>query len=463
MSNKRKEQLKLGALVSSTPGGATHGAWRYPLAEHQRFLEIPYYVEIAQSLERGKIDFVFFADALAIRGESPATLEASLRTGILSAMPDSLLLAAAIAGATKHLGLAMTLSTSYQHPFIVARSLATLDHLSNGRAAWNVVASHEDVEARNFGLPQQRDHAARYGRADEFIETAFGLWDTWEDGAMIFDHQSNTVIDPEKVHPLHHHGKHFDVEGPLNIPRPPQGRPVIMQAGSSEEGREFAARWAEVIFTPQPNLEVAKAFYADMKSRLAKFGREESELKVLPGVMIITGETETIAREKEACLLECVDLKLAMIILLSAAVGKDLSGYSPDELAEPILSKLTVRGSQGQVDAIVALARKDSLTLGQLARRVAAGRNSAKLVGTGSQVADQLEEWFEAYACDGFILRSAYNVAGIEDITRLVIPELRKRGLVRTEYTGKTLRENLGLKRPERATWRRRLVTPKPG
>lgn len=413
-------------------------------------------------MERGGFDFIFFADKLAIPGRNAESREISLKTGGWGAAhPDPLLIVAALAGATKHLGLAVTLSTSYQHPFTTARALATLDHLSGGRAAWNVVTSHEDAEARNFGLPQQQQRPARYDRADEFVETVFGLWDTWEDDALLFDQARNVVIDSTKVHELNHHGEHFHVQGPLNIPRPPQGRPVIAQAGSSEQGREFAARWAEVIFTPQPNFEVAKAFYSDLKSRLSKFGRDESELKVLPGALIIVGENEAIAREKEAFLLELNDAKQALT-QLSGMVEKDLRSYSLDEPAEPIISNITVQGMQGHVNALVSIARKDKLTLGQLARRFASGLTFARFVGTPKQIADEMEAWFEEYACDGFILRTAYNPAGTDDIARLLSPELRKRGLLRTSYTGNTLRENLGLARPERETWRQRLVTPEP-
>ncbi|PAW79947.1 MAG: hypothetical protein B9S32_01065 [Verrucomicrobia bacterium Tous-C9LFEB] len=462
MARKNKEKLALGSIITAGPGTGVQGGWKHPQAEHHRFLEIPYYVEIAQSMERGGFDFIFFADKLAIPGRNPESRELALRTGTWGAAhPDPLLIVAALAGATKHLGLAVTLSTSYQHPFTAARSLATLDHLSGGRAVWNVVTSHDDAEAHNYGLARQLQRSARYNRADEFVETVFGLWDTWEDDAVIFDKENNTVIDPAKVHELNHHGEHFHVQGPLNIPRPPQGRPVIAQAGSSEEGRDFAARWAEVIFTPQPNIDVAKAFYTDLKSRLPKFGRTASELKVLPGALIIVGENEAIAREKEALLLELNDARQALV-QLSGMIEKDLSGYSLDEPAEPILSSIAVQGMQGHVNALAAIARKDSLTLGQLARRFASGLTFARFVGTPTQIADEIEKWFENYACDGFMLRTAYNPSGTEDIVRLLIPELRKRGLVRTEYTGKTLRENIGLARPERETWRQRLVTPEP-
>lgn len=456
--SKRKDRLQLGGMIMAGPGGA----WRYPSAESHRFLEIPYYVEIAQSLERGGFDFIFFADKLAVPGRSPDSSAGALRQGTWgSAQPDPLVIVSALAATTKKIGLAYTISTSYHQPFTVARTLSTLDHLSGGRAAWNVVTSHEDAEAQNFGLNEQLHRGDRYELAEEFLETVFGLWDTWEDGALIRDREANVVIDPTKVHPLNHQGENFQVRGPLNMPRAPQGHPVIAQAGSSERGREFAARWAEVIFTPQPNLEVAQQFYRDLKSRLAKFNRKEEDLKILPGVFVVTGETETIAREKEELLHSLNDTQQA-IVALSGMLEKDLRGHSLDEPTAPLLADLTVKGMQGHLQALNALASKDNLTLGQLARRFASGLTFAKFVGTGTQIADQIEEWFESYACDGFIIRTSYAPAGVDEFVRLVIPELRRRNLVRNDYEGTTLRDHLHLARPERNAWRRRLPSPPP-
>jgi len=418
-------------------------------------LDLSYYVEVAQTLERGGFDFIFFADKLAVPDRPPDTTNNSLRKGSWgSAAPDPAMIVSALAASTQRIGLAYTISTSYHHPYNVARSLGTLDHLSGGRAAWNVVTSHEDAEAQNFGLDQQRERLDRYDLAEEFLETVFGLWDTWEDGAVVHDVQRDVVIDPEKVHPLNHEGKHFQVRGPLNLPRPPQGYPVIAQAGSSERGREFAARWAEVIFTPQPNIEAAHVFYRDVKARMAKYNRKADELKILPGVFVIVGETDAIAREKESLLQDGVDLKEA-IAQLSSMVETDLRGYAADEPAAPILANLNVKGMQGHVQALHAAAFKDELSLGQLARRIATGLSFAKFVGSANGIADQIEEWFEAYACDGFIIRTAYS-PGMSEFARLVMPELRRRNLVRSNYEGKTLRDHLYLARPARHAWRRR-------
>jgi FMN-dependent oxidoreductase (nitrilotriacetate monooxygenase family) len=442
-------------MLMTFPGGS----WKYPAAENHRFLDLSYYIEVAQTLERGGFDFIFFADKLAVPDRYPDTAASSLRKGTWgSAAPDPVIIVSALAAATQRIGLAYTISTSYHHPFNVARTLGTLDHLSGGRAAWNVVTSHEDAEARNFGQDEQRERSDRYDRAEEFLETVFGLWDTWEDDALVHDRERNVVIDPDKVHPLDHKGEHFEIRGPLNLPRPPQGYPVIAQAGSSERGREFAARWAEVIFTPQPNIESAQAFYRDVKARMAKFNRKQEDLKILPGVFVVVGETAAIAQEKEALLQEGVDPTQA-ISQLSSMVEKDLRGYSADEPAAPILANVTVKGMQGHVQALYAAALKDKLTLGQLARRIATGLTFAKFMGTPSDIADRIEEWFEAYACDGFIIRTAYS-PGMSEFSRLVIPELRRRNLYRNQYEGRTLRDHLHLIRPERNAWRKNRKQP---
>ena len=453
---KRSDRLQLGAMLMTFPGGS----WQYPAAENHRFLDLSYYIEVAQSLEKGGFDFIFFADKLAVPDGFPDTAAKSLHKGSWgSAAPDPAVIVAALAATTQRIGLAYTISTSYHQPYTVARTLGTLDHLSGGRAAWNVVTSHEDAEAHNFGQAQQHERSDRYDRAEEFLETVFGLWDTWEDGAVVHDRERNMVIDPDKVHPLNHRGEHFQVRGPLNLPRPPQGYPVIAQAGSSERGREFAARWAEVIFTPQPNIEAAQAFYRDVKSRMARYGRKEEDLKILPGVFIVVGETAAIAREKEALLQEGVDPTQA-IGQLSSMVERDLRQYSLDEPAAPLLVDVTVKGMQGHVQALHAAAVKDNLTLGQLARRLATGLTFAKFLGSARDVADQMEAWFEAHACDGFIVRTAYT-PGMAEFSRLVIPELRRRNLIRGGYEGKTLRDHLYLARPPRNAWRER-VTRRP-
>lgn len=453
MTQASKRKLHLGAIITAGPGTGAAGAWRYPASEQHRFLEAGYYQQIARTLERGKFDLIFFADKLGIPGRFPEAVDANLRSGTWgTAHPDPLLLVTAIAAATERIGLATTISTSYQAPYHVARSLSTLDHLSAGRAAWNVVTSTEDSEAQNFGLEKQRERGNRYALADEFLKVVFGLWDTWEDDALVLNRETNVVIDPSKVHPLNHEGEHFRVRGPLNLPRPPQGYPVIAQAGSSDQGRDFAARWTELIFTPQPVLKGAQAFYQDIKSRAERVGRNPDEVKVMPGALIIVGENEGIAREKEDLLRSLIGLKSPQA-LLSSMLERDLSQVPSNALAKEVLASREVQGMQGHVDALAQIAEAENLTIAQLAERFSHSLTFARFAGSPKQVADQIESWFCAEACDGFIIRPSYLPGSMEEFVRLVVPELQKRGLFREEYEGRTLRDHLGLKRPERGSW----------
>jgi FMN-dependent oxidoreductase (nitrilotriacetate monooxygenase family) len=453
-----QKRLHLGAIVTAGPGTGAFGAWRYPSSEQFRFLDADYYQHIARTLERGKFDLIFFADKLAVPGRFPKSVEDNLRNGSWGAAhPDPMLLLASIAAATERIGLASTISTSYGAPFHVARAVSTLDHLSKGRAAWNVVTSTEDSEAQNFGLSQQRERGTRYDIADEFLKVVFGLWDTWEDGALRMDRERGVVIDPTKVHPLNHEGKQFRVRGPLNLPRPPQGYPVIAQAGSSPRGRDFAARWSELIFTPQPVLKAAQAFYEDIKSRAANQGRDPNDIKILPGAFIVVGENEAIAREKDALLKSLIDPK-SCVTALSSMLEIDLSTISADSSATELLSVAVgnVQGMQGHADALLQIARADNLTIAELGARFAHSLTFARFAGSPVQVADQIEAWFRAHACDGFIIRPSYLPGSMEDFVRLVVPELQRRGLFRKDYEGTTLRDHLGLVRPPHGSWKKR-------
>jgi FMN-dependent oxidoreductase (nitrilotriacetate monooxygenase family) len=460
MTHSSRKRLHLGAIITAGPGTGASGAWRYPSSEQFRFLDATYYQHIARTLERGKFDLIFFADKLAVPGRFPKSVEENLRSGSWGAAhPDPLLLLTSIAAATERIGLASTISTSYQSPFHVARALGTLDHLSHGRAAWNVVTSTEDSEAQNFGLEQQRERGTRYDLADEFLRVVFGLWDSWEDGAVVMDRDAGLVIDPTKVHPLNHEGRHFRVRGPLNLPRPVQGYPVIAQAGSSDQGRDFAARWSELIFTPQPILKSAKDFYDDIKSRAVNHGRDPNEVKVLPGALIIVGENEAIAREKDELLKSLIGMKSPQSAL-SSMLELDLSGFSPDTSATELLASRKVQGMQGHVDALAQIAKEGNLTLGELGERFAHSLTFARFAGSPAQVADQMETWFRAEACDGFIIRPSYLPGSMEEFVRLVVPELQRRGLFREEYEGTTLRQHLGLARPPHGSWRQRFSEP---
>jgi FMN-dependent oxidoreductase (nitrilotriacetate monooxygenase family) len=460
MARSPQRRLHLGAIITAGPGTGAFGAWRYPSSEQHRFLDADYYQHIARTLERGKFDLIFFADKLAVPGRFPKSIEDNLRNGSWGAAhPDPLVLLASIAVATERIGLASTISTSYQSPFLVARSMGTLDHISKGRAAWNVVTSTEDSEAHNFGLDKQRERTVRYDRADEFLRVVFGLWDTWEDGALVLDRERGIVIDPTKVKPLNHQGEHFRVRGPLNLPRGPQGYPVIAQAGSSDRGRDFAARWSELIFSPQPVLSAAQAFYDDVKSRAVNQGRDPNDVKILPGAFVVVGENEAIAREKDALLKSYIDLD-ASLTGVSSMLELDLSSVPLDTPASELLANRSVQGMQGHVDALAQIARAGNLTIGELVARFAHSLTFARFEGSPTQVADQMEHWFRAGACDGFIIRPSHLPGSMEEFVRLVVPELQRRDLFRKEYEGTTLRDHLGLERPAHGSWRRRFAQP---
>ena len=341
-----------------------------------------------------------------------------------------------------------TYSTTYYSPYHVARTFATLDHLTGGRAAWNVVTSVNDSEAQNFGVSQALGHDERYDRADDFLVAATGLWDTWEDDALILDRVGGVFADPDKVHQLDHVGEWFSVRGPLTVPRSPQGRPVLLQAGSSGRGRDFAARWAEVIFTGDPNIDGARSHYKDQKERIGEEGRDPDSVKMLPMAYTVVGESSAQAQEREQMFLNDLVDPMASMTLLSELMNYDFSGLSLDA---PITDELieSVSGIRGLVQNLRAHIGGDTVTLGDLAGHRATLLQGPRFVGTGAQVADQMEEWFTTDACDGFVIAATHVPGAYEDMVRLVVPELQRRGVFRHRYTGTTLRENLGLDRPE--------------
>ncbi len=421
------------------------GAWRHPRAD-PGFLTARYYQHIGQVLEAGCFDMMFFDDRLAMPGIYGDSVAETVRTGARSVKLDLSVTLGVIAAATTHLGLGATYSTTYYPPFHVARTFATLDHLSNGRAAWNVVTSVNDAEAQNFGVDVHVEHDERYDRADEFLEATFGLWDCWEDGAIVGDKASGTFADPNKVHELNYQGQHFQSRGPLTVPRCPQGRPVIIQAGSSGRGREFASRWADLIFTNDHTFDLAKKHYDDQKARIADAGRDPSLVKVLPLVYVVPAETEAAAAEEEQLLLDIVD-PMASLVLLGEVTNLDFSEF---ELDDPIPDSFLDRASgiRGFVDGIRAHLAGRQLTLRDLASHRATLRSSPRFVGTGTQIADEMEHWLTSGACDGFVIAATHLPGTFEDVVKHVTPELQRRGLLRTSYTGTTLRENLCLPRP---------------
>ncbi len=442
----RRRQMKLGAFLPA-PGHHV-AAWRHPDARPDGGLDFDYYRSLVQTAERGRFDMMFLSDGAGVRTKYKDADELSRQGRMVHFEPLTLL--SALAVHTKHIGLTATASTTYNEPFTVARQFASLDHLSGGRSGWNVVTSATDAEARNYNLDKQPEHAARYHRAREFMEVVTGLWDSWEDNAFLHDKESGRFFDPSKLHILGHQGEHFSVRGPLNVARPPQGHPVIVQAGSSVDGQDFAARWAEVVFTVQQTLEQAQAYYRGVKEQVAGHGRDPDMVKILPGAFIVVGRTQAEAEDKYATLQSLVD-PVVGLGMLSYQLGMiDLSPYPLDEPLPELPP--TVEGSEGKQRVIYESARAKGLTIRELYLSVAAGRGHRLLLGTPEVVADQLEEWFSEDAADGFNIMPDYHPGGLEAIVDLLVPELQRRGLMRTEYEGTTLRENLGLPRPDLAS-----------
>lgn len=431
-------QLKLGAFLMAT--GHHVAAWRHPDVPANAGLDFKHYKHLAQAAERARFDTLFVADSVAAATGDIASRMAR------SDHFEPLTLLSALSAVTEHIGLISTVTTSYNEPYHVARKFASLDHLSGGRAGWNLVTSDAAAEAQNFGRDEHIGHAERYSRAREFHQVVTGLWDSWADDAFTRDKASGQYYDPAKLHVLNHSGEHFKVKGPLNVARSPQGRPVIVQAGSSETGRELAAQTAEVVFTAQTSLANAQAFYSDLKGRLAKFGRTPDSLKIMPGVFVVVGETEVLAREKFEAFQALVEPEVGVALLGRMLGNFDLSGYPLDGPLPEL--PLTDSGQQSRQKLLTELAGRENLSLAELGRKIAGGRGHYSLIGTPVQIADQLQEWFEQGAADGFNVLVPHLPGGLEDFADHVVPELQRRGLFRTEYEGTTLRENLGLEKP---------------
>lgn len=434
--------LKLSVFMSPTGGHA--GGWRHPDAVIDAGFNYDRWVEFAQLIERGKLDMLFLADGNGVNGiENPALLSRNPITRPVVIEPVSLL--SALATATSRVGLVATATTTYDQPFSVARRYAALDWLSKGRAGWNVVTSSNAEDAKNFSRDQHVEHNDRYERAGEFVDVVKDLWDSWADDAFVLDKESGVFLDGEKVRLLDHKGKNFSVRGPLNSARPPQGHPVVVVAGASDSAMELAARTADVIFTVTETKEAAQKFYADVKGRLAKYGRQPDDLKVFPGTAIFVGPT---AEDAERSYRELQDLipEEVGIQLLSKMVGVDLSTSSPDGPLPELPETLGIRSFRNILEE---MSRRDGLTIRQLYQHVLPARGHVLIKGDATQVVDVMEEWYRDKACDGFNIVAPYLPGGLEGIIDLVVPELQRRGLFRTEYEGTTLRDSLGLTRPE--------------
>lgn len=433
----RDRQLHLGAFMR--PASIHTGAWRYPGAFPDANFNFAHLKRFAQTLERGRFDAFFMADHLAVLN---MPIEALKRSHTVTSFEPFTLLSA-LAGATERIGLVATASTTFDAPYHIARRFASLDHISGGRAGWNIVTTSNPDAALNFGLDEHVDHAERYARAREFYDVVTGLWDSWADDAFIRDVEAGIYFNPDRLHVLDHKGPHLSVRGPLNIARPPQGWPVIVQAGSSEPGRQLAAETAEVVFAAGGALDGARRFYADVKGRMDTLGRSRDHLKILPGAFVVVGDTVDEARAKRAHLDSLVHYESA-IASLSIALGTDASGFDPDRPLPPIPES---NASKSGRERVLELAEREGLTVRQLAQRLG-GYAGLALVGTPATIADEMEEWLETEGSDGFNVMFPYLPGGLDDFVDQVVPELQRRGLFRREYEGTTLRDHLGLPRP---------------
>ncbi|WP_149537826.1 LLM class flavin-dependent oxidoreductase [Siccirubricoccus phaeus] len=431
-------QMRLGVSIRGL--GYHAGGWRHPEVPANGAMEFDHFLKVARIAEEAKLDMVFLADGIGIRqnDEPPGSLCRSNQNAEL----EPLTLLSALAACTRHIGLVATASTTYNEPYHLARKFASLDHISRGRAGWNLVTSWSDAEAFNFGREHQMAYADRYERAAEFAAVACGLWDSWEADAFVQDKGSGVFYDPARLHTLNHRGKHFSVRGPLSVARSPQGRPVIVQAGASEQGRDIAAAYADVVFSAEQNRDAAIAYARAIKDRLAQHGRLPGSLLMLPGIVPIVGTTRAEAEAKHRMLQELID----PLVGLSYIWGNfgDLSGYPLDgPVPEPKDPKLKSRAA-----VMFNLAREKGYSIRELCLAIASGRGHRTIIGTPADIADAMEDWVEAGAADGFNIIPTHLPGGLEDFVALVLPELRRRGRFRHEYEGRTFRENLGVPEP---------------
>lgn len=437
---RRKDQMKLGAFLLFT--GHHVAAWRHKSA--MQGTELADYVTLARMAEDAKFDMVFLADSLEVRLENPKAASQKAHNGLLPFEPITLL--SSLAAVTSHIGLIATASATYTEPFNLARQFASLDRLSGGRAGWNLVTSPDPKAGENFGHDGQILHADRYERAEEFADVVLGLWRGWDDDAFIRNKETGEYFHPDKVRILDHKGKHFQVRGPLNVARSKQGHPILVQAGASDAGKELAARTAELVFAAQITLDEATRYYADVKGRLANYGRSENDLKIMPGIFPVVGKTQAEAEEKFEELQALVQPDVGLDFLSRFSGGFDLSGYPLDG---PLPEMPETNGTKSRQALIVELARREQLSIRQLYLRIAGARGHWQVVGTPEHIADVMEERFDNYGADGFNVMPPVAPGGLQDFIQLVIPELRRRGRFRTKYEGRTLRENLGLSFPK--------------
>ncbi|MEJ7687371.1 MAG: LLM class flavin-dependent oxidoreductase [Variovorax sp.] len=451
-SKKQPRQMSLIAFLQAQNCTNYVGSWRHP-SSMSDFMTPEYYQRIARTLEDGRFDMAFFDDRLAMPDIYGNDHRETVAHGVRAVKMDPTTILMTMAAATTKLGLGATYSTTYYEPFHVARLFATLDLMTKGRVAWNIVTSLNDSEAENFGREEHMEHDARYDRADEFMEVVMGHWDTWEDDALILDKANDRFADPDKVHRLDHVGKYFKSRGPLPVPRSQQGSPVLLQAGMSGRGMAFAARWAELVFAAYPNLEGGRKQYAALKKSIADAGRDPDQVKVAPAVKFVVGESEAHAQDKLA-LATSTARPIDGLTLLCEVLNVD---FASRPYEKPFTDEeLAATSWHGLRDRVINASGKKNPSVKDFVEF--SGRGTVKegpnFVGTPTQVADQMEEWFNG-ACDGFVIQALHTPGSYEDFVRLVVPELQRRGLHRKEYEGSTLRETLGLRRPQPREWKR--------
>jgi FMN-dependent oxidoreductase (nitrilotriacetate monooxygenase family) len=432
-----RRHLHLNAFIHDV--GHHEAAWRLPESDPFATVSIDFYIHLARIAETGTLDSIFFADAPVLFGNPRYR-----PVGFL----DPTVLLGALAVSTERIGLIATASTSYTEPYELGRRFAAVDHISGGRAGWNIVTTSSDEAAHNFGLDGQALHFERYERATEYLEVITQLWDSWDDDAVVGDKDSGVWADTDKIHAINHEGKHFKVRGPLNVPRSPQGHPVLVQAGSSLSGRIFAAKYAEAVFTAQRTLAEAQEFYSDLKQRTVAAGRQEEDIKILPGVVPVLGSTEAEAKAREQefedHIIPAYGLQQISRIFAVDLTGVDLDGPLPEVPVED-----DIEGHKSRSTLIANLARRENLTVRQLLGKLGGGRGHRTLTGTPEQLADTLELWFKEGGADGFNVMPSALPSGLEEFVEHVVPELRRRGLFREQYEEATLRGHYGLSRPE--------------
>ena len=432
-------QLHLNLFIHGR--GHHEAAWRHELATRLPLTDIGHYIGLAQTAEAGLFDSIFLADQLTLGDDTEHVAKGGL---------EPITTLAAVAGATRRIGLIATASTTYTEPFNLARQFASLDHISGGRIGWNIVTSWAVGAGRNYGQDRQMDHAERYARAEEYMEVVLGLWDSWADDAILDDRRSGRFADPSRIRSIDHAGTHYRVEGPLNLPRCPQGRPVLVQAGSSDTGRRFAAQHAEAVFTAQIEKSAAIAFYGDLKSQAAALGRPADQILILPGLSAVIGSTEEEARRLSQELNELSDPKVGLARLSGRFGGHDFSHLPLDRplSVEDFPPPETVQAARSRTQVILSLVARERPTLRRLLQSLAGARGHFTMAGTPEQVADLMEDWFRAGAADGFNVMPPILPAMLDIFVAEVVPILQRRGLFRREYTGHMLRAHYGLARP---------------